>query len=200
MDGIEADEGQIPALKNPKNSLSARLPSRQETLAVFSVVVFVVFSWTLYRAFWWLPSWLEYLNVWSVLILFAYILAFALFESLVVMGLLLLLCWMLPKRYFKDQFVAQGSALTAILGIGGYLIQRDVSRIYKLELWQTLAYPLLALIGIIAFIITTSFVFKRIGLLTRLALAVAERMTIFAYLYVPLGLIGMLVVIARNLW
>jgi hypothetical protein len=37
-------------------------------------------------------------------------------------------------------------------------------------------------------------------LLTRLALAVAERMTIFAYLYVPLGLIGALVVIARNLW
>ncbi len=200
MDGIEADEGQIPALKSLKNSLSARLPSRQEALAVFSVVVFIVFSWTLYRAFWWLPSWLEYLNVWSVLILLAYILAFALFESLVVMGLLLLLCWMTPGRYFKDQFVVQGSALAAVLGIGGYLIQRDVSRIYKLELWQTLAYPLLALIGIIAFIITTSFVFKRIGLLTRLALAVAERMTIFAYLYVPLGLIGALVVIARNLW
>jgi hypothetical protein len=187
-------------LKNLKHSLSARLPSRQETLAVFSVVVFIVFSWTLYRAFWWLPSWLEYLNIWSVLILLAYILAFALFESLAVMGLLLLLCWMIPGRYFKDQFVAQGSALAVVLGIGGYLIQRDVSRIYKLELWQTLAYPLLTLIGIIAFVFVTSFVFKRIGLLTRLALAVAERMTIFAYLYVPLGLIGALVVIARNLW
>jgi hypothetical protein len=29
---------------------------------------------------------------------------------------------------------------------------------------------------------------------------VAERMTVFVYLYVPLGLIGLLVVAARNLW
>jgi hypothetical protein len=56
------------------------------------------------------------------------------------------------------------------------------------------------LIGAILLVPIFSFMFKRFNMLSRLALAAAERMTIFAYLYVPLGLIGLLVVVARNLW
>jgi hypothetical protein len=46
----------------------------------------------------------------------------------------------------------------------------------------------------------SSFLFRKIPRLSRLTLAVAERMTVFVYLYIPLGLIGVLVVVARNLW
>jgi len=182
------------------SSLKANLPSRQEALTVFSVIVFIVFSWTLYRVFWWVPSWLEYLSIWSILIIIAYVLAFALVESLAVMGLIVILGLLFPKQYFKDQFIVQGSAISMALGIVAFLIQRKVSLIYRLELWQTLAYPSLIIIGAIAFVLIFSFVFKRFNILSRLTLAVAERMTIFAYLYVPLGLIGVLVVVARNLW
>jgi hypothetical protein len=162
--------------------------------------VFIVFSWTLYRTFWWVPSWLEYLSAWSVLIIIAYVMAFALVESLALMALMVLLSLILPRRVFKDQFILQGSTLTAALGLGAFLIQRNVSRIYRLELWQTLAYPVLVVAGILALVFISYFVFSRIALLSRLALAIAERMTIFAYLYVPLGLIGLIVVVARNLW
>ena len=178
----------------------AKLPSRQEALAVFSVIVFIVFSWTLYRVFWWLPSWLEYLSIWGILIIVAYVLAFALFESLAVFSLVIILGLLFPRKYFKDQFIVQGSALSATLGMVAFLVQRKVSLIYKLELWQTLAYPTLILTGVILLVPIISLIFKRFNLLSRLVLAAAERMTIFAYLYVPLGLIGMLVVIARNLW
>lgn len=182
------------------NSLKARLPTRQEALAVFSVIVFIVFSWTLYRVIWWVPSWLEYLSIWSILIILAYVLAFALFESLAVFSLIVFLGLLFPKKYFKDQFIVQGSALSALLGVVAFLVQRKISLIYRLELWQTLTYPALILIGVIALVPIISIVLKRINLLSRLALVIAERMTIFAYLYVPLGLIGALVVIARNLW
>jgi hypothetical protein len=200
MDGIKAREGKILILAKFISSIKARLPSRQEALGVFSVIVFIVFSWTLYRVFWWLPSWLEYLSIWNILIIVAYVLAFALFESLAVMGLIVVLGLLLPKRYFKDQFIIQGSALSVALGVIAFLVQRDVSRIYKLELWQTLAYPVLVLVVASALALMISFIFKRVAFLSRLTLAVAERMTIFAYLYVPLGLIGLLVVVARNLW
>jgi hypothetical protein len=167
---------------------------------VFSVIVFIVFSWTLYRTFWWVPSWLEYLSVWSILIIVAYVLAFALFESLALMGLIVVLSLLLPKRTFKDQFILQGSALCAALGLGAFLIQRKVSLIYRLELWQTVAYPLLILAGTIGLVFIFSFLFKRIRFLARLGQAVAERMTVFAYLYIPMGLVGWLVVVVRNLW
>jgi len=167
---------------------------------VFSVIVFIVFSWTLYRVFWWVPSWLEYLSIWNILIIVAYVLAFALFESLAVMGLIVILGLLFPKHTFKDQFIVQGSAISAALGVIAFLVQRKVSLIYKLELWQTLAYPTLIFLGTAILVLMLSVIFKRFNLLTRLVLAVAERMTIFVYLYVPLGLIGMLVVVARNLW
>jgi hypothetical protein len=200
LDGIKAEEGKILRLAKFSDSLKARLPTRQEALTVFSVIVFIVFSWTLYRVFWWVPSWLEYLSIWSILIILAYVLAFALFESLAVFSLIVFLGLLYPKKYFKDQFVVQGSALSALLGVVAFLVQRKIGLIYRLELWQTLTYPALILIGVIALVPILSIVFKRINRLSRLALVIAERMTIFAYLYVPLGLIGAVVVIVRNLW
>ena len=187
-------------MANLGSNLKAKLPSRQEALAVVSVIVFIVFSWTLYRTFWWVPSWLEYLNIWSILIIVAYVMAFALFESLALMSLIVILSLLFPKRIFKDQFVAQGSALSVMLGLGAFLIQRKVSLIYRLELWQTLLYPGLVVVGVILLVFILSFLFTRVHLLSRLALAVTDRMTIFAYLYIPLGLVGWLVVMARNLW
>ena len=185
---------------NFSTKLKAKFPSRQEALAVFSVISFIVFSWTLYRTFWWIPSWLEYLSVWSILIIIAYVLAFALFESLMLMGLMVLLSLLFPRRAFKDQFIVQGSVLSLVLGLGAFLIQRDVGVIYQLELEQTFLYPALILVGVVLVVYFSSFLFRKLPALSRLALAVAERMTIFAYLYVPLGLIGLLVVVARNLW
>jgi hypothetical protein len=182
------------------NRLKAKLPSRQEALTVFSVILFVIFSWALYRTFWWVPSWLEYLSVWSILIIIAYVVAFALLESLVILALLTSLSLFLPRKIFKDQFILQGSTLSLLLGLGAFLIQRNVGVIYRLQLEQTLLYPLLILGAVILLTFLTSLLFKRIQLLARFTQAVAERMTIFAYLYVPMGLIGLVVVIIRNLW
>jgi len=178
----------------------AKLPTRQEALTVFSVILFVVFSWALYRTFWWVPSWLEYLSVWSILIILAYVLAFALFESLVILALLSLLSLLLPRKIFKDQFILQGSTLSLLLGLGAFLIQRNVTVIYRLQLEQILLYPLLILGAVILLLFITSILFKRIQQLARFTQAAAERMTVFAYLYVPMGLIGLVVVIIRNLW
>jgi hypothetical protein len=200
VDGIKAGEGKILILANFSSSLKAKLPSRQEALAVFSVIVFIVFSWALYRVFWWVPSWLEYLSIWSILIIVSYVLGFALVESLAVFVLVVILSLLFPREYFKDQFIVQGSALSAMLGLVAFLVQRKVGLIYKLELWQTLAFPILILIGALLLVFIFSFVLKRYQRLSRLLLTAAERMTVFAYLYVPLGLIGMLVVIVRNLW
>jgi len=164
------------------------------------VILFIVYSWTLYRTFWWVPSWLEYLSVWGVLVIIAYALAFALLESLALMGVISVLSLVLPRRIFKDQFILQGSTLSLALGVGAFLIQRNVGVIYRLELEQTLLYPALILVGVVLLAFIFSFLFRKIGLLSRLALMAAERMTIFVYLYVPLGLIGLLVVVVRNLW
>jgi hypothetical protein len=177
-----------------------RLPSKSEITPVFSTVVFIFFSWSLYRMFWQIPSWLYYLNVWDVLILAAYVVSFALFESLIVLGFVMLLAFILPGKYLKDNFIVQGSLAAFLLGLGAVGLQRKIGLIYKLEIWQILAYPVLVLIGLIALTVAGAYIFKRFPRLARLAANLADRMTIFAYIYVPIAILGLAVVIWRNIF
>jgi len=151
------------------NYLKSRLPSRSEALAVFSIFIFFVFSWTLYRVAWYAPSWLEYLSLGSVLIIIAYVLAFALLESAGLLALVVLFSLFFPPRYFKEQYALQGSSLAALLSIGAALLQRKINLVYRLELWQLLVYPLVGLLACIALTLLLAFLFNRLPLLTRLA-------------------------------
>lgn len=187
-------------MSNLTQKAASRLPDRSEITPVFSAVVFIFFSWSLYRMFWQVPSWLYYLKVWDVLILAAYVVSFALFESLVVMGFMLFLAFILPARYLKERFIVQGSLLVFLIGAGAVALQRKIGVIYKQEIWQILAYPALALIALIGLIIAAAFIFNRFPHLARLAAGLADRMTIFAYIYVPMGLLGLAVVIWRNIF
>jgi hypothetical protein len=187
-------------VENIKKRFLSKFPSKQEIPPVFSSISFIFFSWSLYRMFWQVPSWLYYLNVWDVLILAAYVVSFALFESLVVLIFLLFLAFILPARWFKDKFAIQGSTAAVLIGIGAVALQRKIGVIYKLEIWQILAFPVLALILLTVLTVAAAYIFKRFPILARLAANLADRMTVFAYIYVPLGLLGLAVVIWRNIF
>src|SRR4030042_5643748 len=103
--------------------ISERFPSRQEATPVLSVIVFIVFSWTLYRMFWYVPSWLEYLSAWNVVITAAYVLSFALFQSVIVFGLICALSFVLPQKIYRQQFIAQACSIAVAMSICAFLLQ-----------------------------------------------------------------------------
>jgi hypothetical protein len=164
------------------------------------MIVFIVFTWMLYRFFYQVPSWLGYLSLWGVLVIAAYALSFSLFESLTFMGFLLLLSLIFPARFFKDKFVAQGCTVTLAASAGAVLLQRKINVLSRLEVWHIQVSALAFLILVTLLIFISSLLFERFRFLPRLIHAIADRMTLFAYLYVPLGLVGLVVVILRNLF
>ena len=180
-------------------SASSRLPSRAELWPVYSIALFLAASWALYRVFWYVPSWLEYLSLWSILTVIAYVLSFALLEGALLAAPAVLLALVLPKRLFRQRFVAQGSAVTLALGGLAFLVQRRAAAIYDLELWQILAYPLLALLLLALLGLAAGALFTRWPRLQALVEVFAGRMTVFGWLYTLLGLFSWAVVILRNL-
>jgi hypothetical protein len=190
----------LKTISNLIQKAACKLPSKSEITPVFSTIVFVFFSWSLYRMFWQVPSWLYYLNVWDVLILAAYVVSFALFESLVVLVFLLFLAFILPAKYLKDNFITQGSWFIFLLGVSAVALQRKIGVIYKLEIWQIIVYPVIALIVLIILTVAAAYIFKRYSRIARLVTNLADRMTVFAYIYVPIGLLGLAVVIWRNIF
>lgn len=180
--------------------VKSRLPGRVQILPAFSTVVFIVFTWTLFRMFYQLPSWLAYLSLGKILALAAYVLSFALLESLVITALLLALAALLPERYLRRDFAVQGSILVGLMGIGAYLIQRKIGLLYKLEPEQLALYSLAALAGIVIAPLLFTPLLERLPKAARLLRTLAERMTVFATLYTPLGLVSLLVALLRNLF
>jgi hypothetical protein len=183
----------------PPSPAARRLPVWSEIWPVYSIALFLASSWALYRVFWYVPSWLEYLSLWSILLIIAYVLSFALLEGALLAAPAVLLALVLPRRLFRVRFIAQGSAVTLALGAGAFLVQRQVAAIYRLELWQLIAFPLLALAGLALAGLAAGAIYVRFPRLQSLVEAFANRMTVFGLLYSVLGLASWLVVIVRNL-
>jgi hypothetical protein len=169
-------------------------------LLVLSVIIFFDFTWTLYRFSYYLPSWLGYLSTLGTLVVAAYTLSFALLESLVFLVFLVFLSLVFPSRFFQDKFVPQGSALTAVLGSGAFFLQRKIFIFYSMEMWQLAATVIAIPIAVVVLVLISSFLLDRFKMLPRLANTVADRMTLFAWIYIPLGLLGLVVVVLRNLF
>ena len=182
-----------------KEHLESKLPSSQEVLPVFSVIVFIVFTWTLYRMFFQVPSLLFYMRVWDVLIIISYVLMFALIESVIVLGLLLIFSLVFPAKYFKDNFVAQGSTVVLMISMGAFALQRKMKIMYRLDGWELILYPFVILAAIVFVIFAASYIYDRFKLLPHIINTVAERMIVFVVLYVPLSILGLLVVFVRNI-
>jgi hypothetical protein len=160
------------------------------------VIVLMVYAWTLLWFFWKVPGWLYYLNGGEILTALAYSLATNLAESLVTLCGPLFLALVLPAKWFRDVFVARGASL-CMAGLG-YLMflayQFNDKSSYPaaiLEPWVVLLVA--AGIGVLVYLC------GRVRLLRRAIEALADRLSIFAYILAPLSAISLLIVIIRSL-
>jgi hypothetical protein len=147
---------------------------------------------------WQMQSWLYLMSLNQVLVLAAYVLAFALFESFAVLGFVLVLTLLFPTRFFKEKFVTQASILVAILTLGAILLQHHLDVTRNLQLNELILYPVFLLAGLVIFIILFSLLLDRVRTVTKVINAFVERLSVFSLFYVPLGLLGLAVVIIRN--
>lgn len=173
-----------------------RFPARAQVLPVYAVIAFILYAWTLLWFFWKLPGWMFFLSAGNILDALVYALAVNLVESLLVLGGVLALAWVLPGRWFRDVFVARGAAL-GIAGLGYLMFLayefRDKMSYPKLDLpaWSV---PL-ALVAIALVV----YACGRFGVVRRVLEAIADRATIFVYILVPISLLSMLVILIHSL-
>ena len=174
---------------------SSRFPSLQENIQVYAVAATPLYAWSILWLFWQVPSWLNYLTVGEILPIFAYALATNLFESLLILAGLNLLCFLLPQNWFHEWFVAR-SLLLVLPGLG-YLMY------FASSFGKEADYPIGLLrwspVVFILFFIASLFL-SRVFAVRNVAEVIADRLVIFLYLTAPLSLLSLMIVIVRNLW
>lgn len=175
--------------------LNERLPRGGDVISVLAASIFVVFSWSLRGFFELLPSFIESHKTGVIFAIFSYMMAFALFESLLLTSVLVLLCILLPGKWYKDGFAYKGLLTVIVLAVCMILLQKNDLMITGRNTEAFLPGIVVASLALFLSIILAHF----ISPLQRIFMELADRMQIFLYVYIPLGVLGLLVVMIRNL-
>jgi len=170
-----------------------RFPKWDEIIPVLAVGVTILFSWSIIAsAKDLINNWGLYFGVADLLSLFAYVIAGAFLESLLVMAALLIISLILPKKIFAGKFVLRGTILTiTFLGSIIYLYSKTLTYgIYgNLNKWG----EFFAVSTLIFFVFGEFF-----PAVSKVIEFIADRCIIFLYIYLPLSFISIIAVVLRN--
>lgn len=156
--------------------------------------MFVCFSWSLFNFFNKLSSFLLYFTPGEIAAVFAYMMAFALLESLAVTGILVLAGALLPQRWLRDGFGYKGFVLLLIAAADAILLQKLLDTAFPSP-WTLL---LVTLVPLTLSVIVLAILQSRPGV-QNLLVQVQDRFLVVLFLYLPIGVISILAVTVRNL-
>jgi hypothetical protein len=182
------------SFKKMLDGLTTRLPPWGDVLGVFNIVVFIIYSWEIWVYLFGLPSLMFYLGAGDVASVFLYAMAFALIESVLVTSAAVILSIILPSKWLRDGFTYKGSLGVLVAAVTLLSIRNHLGSVFPPVQLLLQDFLISALICALLFVVFHNAARPRIILLTLI-----ERFSVFLYLYVPLGVIGLLVVLVRNL-
>jgi hypothetical protein len=141
-----------------------------------------------------LSAFLFYFRIGEIVEVFAFLMAFALLESLLVTGVVTLLSAILPANWFRDGFAYKGFIFLAIATIAAIIFQRNLKGILPPP-------QILALYWLIPLVVTVVIIgaVQMRPRVQNLLLSVADRISIMLFLYIPIGLLSLILVTLENL-
>ncbi len=175
--------------------LKDRLPSRQEAIEIFGIVSFPVFVWATIQILREMPSWLLRLTLPDLVAVVAYVEAFAFIESLVVFVGVVSALMLLPATWLVDRRVLVASVVTLVLSAVGVTAHYTDQTLRQWG-WQGIAVVIGLMLLATAFLL---YLGLRSDRWPKLMNEAVDRIVLLSYLYLTLGILGLVIVIVRNL-
>ncbi len=181
-------------LKKFVDLFNHRLPTRNEIFLALSMAAFLVFTWSLRALFFNFPAFMLSYTIGEILVIAAYMLAFALLETLAVMLVVLPLAIILPGGLLKEGFSYKTSFFFIAFAIISIHLQ------YMMTNQPKISFLALELGRALILWLVPVLLVRFVSTIRRIVMDVLDRLTIFSYIYLPLGVISLLVVTVRLLW
>lgn len=156
---------------------------------LFVLTAFPIHLWMIINMLFDVPSWLIYLRAGEILGMIAYNFGFALIETAALYLPILVLGILFPKRWTAGRYVPVVSAcLVAATGIT-----------FALQLSIYYDWPKMALLAsVLPIFVIAGYLALRYSGIARFITALTMRLTVLTIAYVSFDLVGLLIVIARN--
>jgi hypothetical protein len=173
-----------------------RLPTLSGAGDLFAVCAFPIYIWSIIAVLREVPAWILRLPLWDVVGLVAYTQAFALVESILFFAGVVGLSLVLPAAWLRQRLPLQGLLLVVVATVAAATFHYAE---HTLRSFGILGLGFLVLMPLLLFALG-SYLVRRYGWLEKGALAFVRRISVLSYLYVSIGFVGLLIVIARNIW
>ena len=177
-----------------ETALGGRWPGREHVLAVFAVSALISYGWTILALFRSLTvNWMLFMRTAEVVGVAAYLLLSAFIESVLLVGMLIVLAGLLPTRLLAAHFTPRASVLAASL-LGSMAVYMQAFEIT--ELAANAAMWLLGwTVAAAALLLTTA----RSARFSAAVTAFADRCVVLLYLLLPLTAVALVIVLIGNL-
>ena len=170
-----------------------RLPIFHDVVSVYAVIASMLFAWSLLLFLWYLPSWLHFMTLGDIIAVFSYVMASSFLESLTFLLFLLILCFLLPSNYLRNEFIARGTVITVCV-IGLIMIYFRINNpIITNILFSGFG------IGLILTVVVISLLLTKIHQVRRVLISFSDLLTVFFYILIPLSLFSLFVILIRNI-
>ncbi len=171
-----------------------RLPEKKEVTLALAGLAFLVFGWELRSLFYNFPSFALSYTVGEIFAIAAYMMSASLLETAIVMSFALFMAAILPRKLFAEGFSYK--AFFLFVGLAAISIHLQ----YVMNNQPKIAFLARELVIGIAIWILLSLLTHFVPLVKKIVLDILDRLTIFSYIYIPLGMLSMLAVTFRLLW
>ena len=176
-------------------TIKKRFPTKTEIRLAFGVIAFLVFGWAIWGFLYELPSQLLNTRWMGIIFNFMALMATALLESVFVGIGFVLLGFLLPVKWFRKGF-SYKSFVTLCVMVGVIFWYRKVFVNDDFFPAMDIIYRGLAMFFLVWVALLLIFHYGKP--LQRFVLSIEERIEVFLYLYVPLGIIGLLTIIVTS--
>lgn len=166
--------------------ITKRIPEKDQVLPFFGLIAFLDFGWMLVHFFHKLPSWMLSQSGINIFFILCYSLAFCLVESLLVLLISVFIWMILPLGLITGSFKAHAGSSFLLVSIAQYA-----------SFQNSQSYLVIPLIWI-AMVLLNVLIVRLIIIDWHLS-SLIDRFTLFIYVYMPLGIMGFVVVVLRNL-
>jgi hypothetical protein len=174
-----------------------RSRSKSEYIRLFLIGAFPVHIWAIVNLLHTFPSMLLEMNTLELISILAYVLTFALFESLFVFALLFLVTWFFPRKISTPTLLAVSAILVFFGSIAVTLVH--LYGIWNITMFKFESWVILwAAVGVVASGLTLLLVARK-PKVEKPILSIVERLSLLSMLYVTLDLVGVVIVVIRNL-
>ena len=175
-------------------ALRKKIPPFHEILALYATIVFLIYGWASITFFWKVPNWLYFLSLGEIAAVLFYTFASSLLECTIILFIFLFASLVLPTKWLYNKFAVRASLIVYTLTF--WVVLFTLNSLIQLP---TTSDVITFSIGLLVTSVLAILLAERFSFVQRLVMTIGNRLTIFLYLWLPLGLIGILVIIFRIL-